>query len=229
MSGEISKCPARDSWFAGQNVRRSSKSFHVLWYTVRYEPTCHTFFPFGVILASHDLPFISKPPSSFSKTSICLLLHLPIFWESFGSEKRVIKEITSPDLFTCSCLLFINNYPGCCIPQLAAGSLIGIRSHLEIHHIHILLVSGYFIFSSFLVRFRRGFRERVRLGPRGTGKILTLRNTQGVAMETRKSWFQASFHKESMGKFPQPSSRVFMDQWTPNSVTRWRGVRKMGL
>ncbi len=30
MSGEISKCPARDSWFTGQNVQRSSKSFYVL-------------------------------------------------------------------------------------------------------------------------------------------------------------------------------------------------------
>ena len=30
MSGEISKCPAKDQWFAGQNVRRSSKSFNVL-------------------------------------------------------------------------------------------------------------------------------------------------------------------------------------------------------
>ena len=29
--------------------------------------------------------------------------------------------------------MFINNYPACCIPQLDAGSLIGIRSHLEIH------------------------------------------------------------------------------------------------
>ncbi len=31
--------------------------------------------------------------------------------------------------------MFINNYPGAggCIPQLDAGSLIGIRSHLEIN------------------------------------------------------------------------------------------------
>ena len=42
-------------------------------------------------------------------------------------------EIISLDLFTCPYQVFINNYPGCCIPQLDAGSLIGIRSHLEIH------------------------------------------------------------------------------------------------
>ena len=29
--------------------------------------------------------------------------------------------------------MFINNYPGGYIPQLDAGSLIGIGSHLEIH------------------------------------------------------------------------------------------------
>ncbi len=69
------------------------------------------------------------------------------------------------------------------------------------HHIHILLVSGYFIFSSFLVRFRRGFRERVGLGPWATGKILVTGNTQGVAMETRNSGFHALFHQESRGKF----------------------------
>ncbi len=55
------------------------------------------------------------------------------FWESFGSERRVIKEITSLALFTCPYQVFINNYPGACIPQLDAGSLIGIRSHLKIH------------------------------------------------------------------------------------------------
>ncbi len=44
-----------------------------------------------------------------------------------------MKEITSLDLFTCPYQVFINNYPGGCIPQLDAGSLIGIRSHLEIH------------------------------------------------------------------------------------------------
>ncbi len=69
----------------------------------------------------------------FSKTSICLLWHLPTFWGSFGSERRVIKEITSLDLFTCPYQVFMNNYPGGCIPQLDAGSLIRIRSHLEIH------------------------------------------------------------------------------------------------
>ena len=42
-------------------------------------------------------------------------------------------EIISLDLFTCPYQVFINNYPGGCIPQLDAGSLIGIRSHLEIH------------------------------------------------------------------------------------------------
>ena len=64
---------------------------------------------------------------------MCLLLHFLIFWESFSSEKRVIKEITSLNLFTCAYQVFINNNPGGCIPQLDAGSLIGIRSHLEIH------------------------------------------------------------------------------------------------
>ncbi len=33
MSSEIPKCSARDPWYAGQNVRRSSKTFHAL-YTV---------------------------------------------------------------------------------------------------------------------------------------------------------------------------------------------------
>ncbi len=32
MSGEIPKCPAGDSWFVGQNVRRISKSFRVVCY-----------------------------------------------------------------------------------------------------------------------------------------------------------------------------------------------------
>ncbi len=91
------------------------------------------FFPFGVILASHDLLFISKLSSKFSKTPNCLLWHLHKFWKSFGSERRVIEEITSLELFTCAYQVFINNYPGGCIPQLDAGSQIGIRSHLEIH------------------------------------------------------------------------------------------------
>ncbi len=55
-----------------------------------------------------------------------------MFWETFWSERRVIKEITSLDLFTCPYQVFINNYPGGCIPKLDAVSLIG-RSHLEIH------------------------------------------------------------------------------------------------
>ncbi len=42
-------------------------------------------------------------------------------------------EIISLDLFTCPYQVFINNYPGCYIPQLDAGNLIGIGSHLEIH------------------------------------------------------------------------------------------------
>ncbi len=42
-------------------------------------------------------------------------------------------EIISLDLFTCPYQVFINNYPGGCIPQLDAGNLIGIGSHLEIH------------------------------------------------------------------------------------------------
>ncbi len=45
-----------------------------------------------------------------------------------------MKEITSLDLFTCPYQVFINNYPGGCIPKMDAGSLIGIRSHLEIHN-----------------------------------------------------------------------------------------------
>ncbi len=57
-------------------------------------------------------------------------------------------------------------------------------------------MSGNFIFSSFLVRFRRGFRERVGLGARVTGKILTLKNTQRVVMETRNPWFQARFYQK---------------------------------
>ena len=85
------------------------------------------------MLASHDLLFISKLSSIFSKTFICLPWHLPILWESFGSENGVIREIPSLDLFTCSHQVFINNWPGDCTPQLGAGSLIGIRSHLEIH------------------------------------------------------------------------------------------------
>ncbi len=39
MTGEISKCPAMDSWFAGQNVRRSSKSFNILCHGVRNKIT----------------------------------------------------------------------------------------------------------------------------------------------------------------------------------------------
>ena len=30
-------------------------------------------------------------------------------------------------------------------------------------------------------------------------------------METRNSCFQATFHQENMGEFPQPSSTLFMD------------------
>ncbi len=56
-----------------------------------------------------------------------------MFWESFGSERGVIKEITFLDLFTCPYQVFINYYPGGCIPQLGAGSLNGIISQLEIH------------------------------------------------------------------------------------------------
>ncbi len=56
-----------------------------------------------------------------------------MFWESFGSERRVIIEIISLGLYTHPCQVFINNYPGGCIPQLDVGSLIGIRRHLEIH------------------------------------------------------------------------------------------------
>ena len=109
--------------------------FHFLFIggSLKTRPTCVSFFPLWVILASHDLLFISKLSSIFSKTFICLPWHLPIFWESFGSENGVIKEITSLDLFTCSHQVFMNNYPGGCIPQLGAGSLIGKRSHLEIH------------------------------------------------------------------------------------------------
>ncbi len=94
------------------------------------------FFQFGVILASDDLLFISKPSSIFSETSICLLWpcwHLHTFWESFGSERRVIIEIIYLELFLSPYKVFINNYPGRCTNQLNAGSLIGIRSHLEIH------------------------------------------------------------------------------------------------
>ena len=56
-----------------------------------------------------------------------------MLWESFGSERRVIKEITSLDLFSCPYQVLVNNYPGGRIPQLDAGSLIRIISHLEIH------------------------------------------------------------------------------------------------
>ncbi len=51
----------------------------------------------------------------------------------------MIKEITSLDLFTCAYQVFINNYPDGCIPQLDAGSLIGIRSHFEIHDYFVRL------------------------------------------------------------------------------------------
>ncbi len=78
-------------------------------------------FPFWVIAAYYDLLFISKLPPTFSKTSICLLLHVHIFWESFGSEKSHKRD-------------FFWLHSDCCIPQLDAGSLIGIRSHLEIHN-----------------------------------------------------------------------------------------------
>ena len=48
---------------------------------------------------------------------------------------RVIIEIISLDLFTCPPYqVLINNYPGGCNPQLDAGSLIGIRSQLEMHN-----------------------------------------------------------------------------------------------
>ncbi len=104
-----------------------------IWKTDTRDQLASLFFPFWVILASHDLLFVSNLSSIFSKTSIWLLWHLHTFWESFGSERRVIKEITSLDLFTCPYQVFINNYPGGCIPQLDAGSLIGIRSHLEMH------------------------------------------------------------------------------------------------
>ncbi len=80
-----------------------------------------------------------------------------------------------------------------------------------------------------MVRFRRGFRERVGLGPRVTGKILASENSQAVAMETRKTCFQGKFHQEIIGKFSQPSSPLFTDIWAPNLVGRWRRVAKMGL
>ena len=72
------------------------------------------------------LPYFQKLRFAF----FCIFL---IFWESFGSEKRVIKENATLNLFTCADQVFINNYPGSCIPKLDAGSLIGIRSHLEMH------------------------------------------------------------------------------------------------
>ena len=74
-----------------------------------------------------------KLSSIFSKTSICLLWHLHMLWESFGSERRVIIEIISLDLFTCPYQVFTNNYPGGCTPKLDADNVPGIRSHLEIN------------------------------------------------------------------------------------------------
>ncbi len=70
------------------------------------------------------------------------------------------------------------------------------RTDLFHHHIHTLLVSGNFIFSSFFVRFWRGFRERVGHGPSGTGQILALKYTQRVVMETWNLWFQARFYQK---------------------------------
>ncbi len=48
-------------------------------------------------------------------------------------------------------------------------------------------------------------------------------------METRKTWFLATFHQKNMGKFWQPSPLVFMDRWEPNLVGWWRRVAEMGL
>ena len=62
----------------------------------------------------------------------------------------------------------------------------------------------------------------VGLGPQVTGKLLASRNTQGVAMETRKTGFQATFHQEKFGL------HLLQCLWTNRHHTWWQDGGDVG-